>query len=210
VLRSRLAATVLAVATLAACSSYPQGPVRVHTRNGAEQGVNTEYGILTLGRTADAGPCEVTVFYGDGPSVEPGRIERIDDRICRVEIDLHAPRSQMSFAYPLPDDDLAVAFSTDEDTEYYRTRLARTADGVLAIERPGGFPNRATAVGAPVYRREDERWRLVGIVTGMVTLQGGNQILTLYGPRDLIGLTLATRDRRRNDKTVPMRDDIVR
>src|SRR5262245_42438296 len=88
----RFAAALLATAP-AACSSAPVpiGAVQIRTRLGVEQGVNTPFGIVFLGRTAQEGPCEVIAFFGDGASIEPGVIQPLSSTLARVALGVKAP-----------------------------------------------------------------------------------------------------------------------
>ncbi|MFN0205755.1 MAG: hypothetical protein ACKVS6_05520 [Planctomycetota bacterium] len=203
------------VALLGACRSvpWPRGPVLIQTPSGAEQGVNTPYGIVFLGNTAKDGYCDVTMFFGDGPSIEPGRIRTVNEQLCRVDIDIKAPASEVSFTYPAPDDELLISVVEDTDIEYYKTRLAKRDAAGTVVEVPGSFPIAAAATGAPLYRMEDGRYRLIGLINGLVRYNDSSgaarAVLTYMGPRDLVPFTLQNHDQGR-PLPPPRREDILR
>lgn len=205
----RAGAALLALAALAACSSLrPSGPVLVRTPAGVEQGVATQFGIVCLGKTARSGPCDLTVFYGDGPSVEPGKLEPLEPQLSTIDIELRAPTCEVSFTYPSPDDDLLVAVATDSEILFFPTRVARTSGNEgIAVEPPSGLPSDGSAAGAPVFRHEDRRYRLVGLLTGAQA--AGGRGLAFLGPNDLVPLTMMP-PRRDPRRTTPTRDDILR
>jgi len=201
----------LAALPLAACASTdPLGPIYVHTAGGTEQGVATQYGLVCLGKTARSGRCDVTVFYGDGPSSEPGQLTPIDANLCGIQIELKAPSCEISYTYPGVDDDLLIGVAGDRDQVFYSTRLVKDAGAPRrpVVEMPSGFPTEPSMLGAPVYRHEDQRYRLVGLVTG-ITTAGGKQALECLWPREMVPLAI-TAPRREPWRPTPTRDDIVR
>lgn len=210
-----MALLALFMATAAACHAIPKpsGSVLVQTRGGVEQGASTPYGVVFLGRTAQDGPCEVTMFFGDGPSIEPGRIREIQPGLFKIDIDLRPPISEISYTYPFPDDDLLIGLVNGTDTRFYSTELADgTGATGTAVRVPSGFPRDAAASGAPLYRMEDGRYRLVGLITGIAQFngtRGSTEVLTYLGPKDLIPLALLDHDHGRA-RTPPRREDVLR
>jgi hypothetical protein len=209
-------ALTASVAILSACNSVPKphGPVLIQTARGEEQGVNTPYGVVFLGRTANEGRCDVVVFYGDGPSVEPGEIRAAGADLYRVDLAVRAPASEISFTYPAPDDDLILSVVQDDSVDFYHTQVA-TAPGAggTVVDLPGGFPATAAATGAGLYRKEDGRYRLVGLVNGMARYEDASgrarSVLTYVGPRDLVPFVLQNKDQGRA-VDAPRREDVIR
>jgi hypothetical protein len=208
-----LAAAVCAA--FASCSSIqPKGLTLIHTPRGEEQGVATTYGVLFLGRTAQEGRCEVTVFFGDGPSLEPARIEVVNADLCLAHLEVRAPTTEISYTYPDATDDLLLGIAGETGPEFFWTRLAEDA-GVTgtAVHIPGGFPATPSVVGAGVYRFEDNRYRLVGLVNGVARFQDKQgttrEVFTFLGPRNLALVAIHDRDRGR-PKEPPIRTDIIR
>ncbi len=214
---ARLLLALLATASTTACltSRAPAGSVLVRTSAGEEQGVATNFGIVFLARTAQAGRCDVTVFFGDGPSIEPGHVDPIEgSQLARAVLGLRVPWSEVSGTYPSPSDDLVLAVAEDQRVRTFSTRVADGpgVSGTL-VERPSSFPLDGSAVGAGLFRWEDSRYRLVGLVTGVVRFQDASgsrrDLLTFLGPRDLAPLLLRDHERGR-DRAFPARDDIDR
>ena len=208
----RARALLLAAAALAGgCSStMPNGPIYVRTAGGTEQGVATQFGLVCLGKTARSGRCDVTVFYGDGPSSEPGQLTPIDANLCGIQIELRAPTCEVSYFYPSVDDELVIGLAGEREQVFYDTRLVREPGATHRplVEMPSGFPTEPFMIGAPVYRHEDQRYRLVGLVTG-VTSAGGKQALECLWPREMAPLAI-TAPHREPWRPSPTRDDIIR
>ncbi|MBI3819996.1 MAG: hypothetical protein HY286_14970 [Planctomycetes bacterium] len=210
----RMLIPALALSLLgASCAStpWPRGGVMVQTEHGVEQGVSTPYGVLFLGKTASAGPCEIVTFFGDGPSIESGRIRNISDQLYQVEVDLRIPTSEVSFTYPSEGDDLILGVSDGSSTQFYNTRIVNDATvRGTAVEMPGGLTMPAAA-GAPLFRREDGRYRVVGLVSGVAryeTANGKREVLTYLGPRDLVPAAMFDRERQRPRPQVHREDSI--
>jgi hypothetical protein len=179
-----------------------------------EQGVATHYGIVFLGRTAQDGRIDAAVRFGDGISIEPGTIEPVDAEFCIARLPLKVPVAEISFTYPDETDDLILAIATDDGVEEYYTQVA-TDYGVrgTAVRIPSGFPADPSVVGAGIFRFEDNRYRLVGLVSGAVRFQDANgrtrEVFTFLGPRSLASVALHDRDRGR-PREEPHRSDVVR
>src|SRR5262245_19763098 len=60
----------------------------VETTGGIELGATTEFGVLTLGRSATSGPCRVHYFTGPTPLIETGELVATGSVFTRAEIDL--------------------------------------------------------------------------------------------------------------------------
>jgi hypothetical protein len=188
--------------------------VLVRTQGGEEQGVATPYGVIFLGRTAQSGRCDVTVYFGDGPSLEPGTIDTVDPELCIAQLEVKVPMSEVSFTYPDASDSLYIGLITPDGPELYSTTLA-TDLGVrgTALRIPGSFPISPSVAGAPVFRFEDKRYRLVGLVNGVARFKDSDgdyhEILTFLGPRNLALVAIKDKDRGR-PKDPPLRTDILR
>jgi len=211
--RALAAAFVAAALACVSCSTpKPRGAVLIRTPAGSEQGVTTPLGTVFLARTAQQGPCDVTIFFGDGPSIEPGRIAPIQDGLARVDLELKAPWTELSMYYPTPEDDLVVGIASERDVDFYSTHAATGVNGT-AVDLPSGFPTAPSSVGAGVFRREDQRYRLVGLVTGVARFVDASgkrrEVLTYLGPKELLPLWIENRDRDRAFDP-PRRDDIQR
>lgn len=203
--------TILPFGAACRTTPMPRGSVMIQTAAGAEQGVNTPYGVVFLGRTAREGPCEVVTFFGDGPAIEPARIRAISEQLYKAETELKIPACEISYTYPMPGDDLLIALVNGRETHFYKTDVAAGVSGT-AVEAPSGFPRSAEAAGAPVFRREDGRYRLIGLVNGVVRFgEGGarREVFTFTGPRDLVALAIHDHDFGK-PKVQAHREDILR
>jgi hypothetical protein len=179
-MRLRFACALL-LATLPACSAWffsgefyldrTHPAVLVETTGGVELGCATEYGILTLGRTATSGPCLVHYFLGTTPLVEAGQLQAPGGMFALAEIDLKTPRVRVLDRPVAAEDDLVVAWTPDgERRERLAVRLWRDpAVRGDVLQDPG----RALPCGAAVLRVVDgDTVQFVGLVTGRATLAG--------------------------------------
>jgi len=93
---ARLVRLALPAALLGGCGmtrALEGGPpvVRIETAGGTELGVNTDLGVLFMGRTRSAGHCKVTVFFGGTPVVENSTIETIHGGLCQARLQIQSP-----------------------------------------------------------------------------------------------------------------------
>ncbi|MGE3173125.1 MAG: hypothetical protein AB7O97_10915 [Planctomycetota bacterium] len=144
----------------------------VETTGGVEYGATTEFGILTLGRTAKDGPCRVHYFLGPTPLIEDGHVVPTGSVFCRALMDLKTQHLRVLDHTPGPDEDLLAMWTTDGiDTEEVSVELSRD-DGVLGdvLDDPG----RELPAGAAIFATDDDdgRLRFVGLVSGRATVRG--------------------------------------
>ncbi len=175
--------------------------LRIHTRGGDELGVSTDYGVIFLGRTATAGYIEVEAMFGDGPSVESTVIEPLGGGLYTAETEIRLPSVPLRFESPVPGTSLLIAGRTAAGP--WNSTVKVVSDpriyGIL-LEIPLELQGRANQVGAGVYwvspfDKHDKR--LVGLVTGRVTLYGPGgerEFLSVAGPEDLWRLVTHRRD----------------
>jgi hypothetical protein len=171
---------VLALAALPACSVWffsgetwidRSRPVAlVETTGGIEFGAATEFGVLTLGRSAQQGPCRVHYFLGPAPLVESGELQATSSLFWRADIDLHTQAIRALDRSPVADDELHVMWTPDgTTTRSVAVQLAR-APGVSGdvLEAPG----EPVPAGAAVLRASEGAWQFVGLVAGTATIEG--------------------------------------
>lgn len=143
----------------------------VETTGGVELGATTEFGILTLGRTATEGPCRVRYFLGPTPLVEDGALAATGSMFTRADIDLKTMAVRGLDHAPDPADELLVMWTPDgATTESVPVRLARAA-GVQGdvLEHPGrDLPPGATVL----LPTRDDGLLFVGLVAGKATVDG--------------------------------------
>jgi hypothetical protein len=189
--------------------------LRIHTRGGDELGVSTDYGVIFLGRTATAGYIEVEAMFGDGPSVESTVIEPLGGGLYTAETEIRLPSVPLKFDNPLPGTTLLIAGRTASGP--WEATVDVVSDprvyGIL-LEIPLELQGRANQVGAGVYwvsPYDEHEKRLVGLVTGRVTLSGPDgehEFLSVAGPEDLWRLVTHRRDLLQR-KTWVYREDIM-
>lgn len=143
----------------------------VETTGGVELGATTEFGVLTLGRTATTGPCRVHYFLGPTPLVETGELLAASPVFTRADIDL---KTQLVRAIDRPltaADTLQVMWTADgERTHAVSVRLA-SATGMHgeALADPG----QALPTGATLLCRVfDGSWQFAGLIAGTATVTG--------------------------------------
>lgn len=216
--RSIAALGLAALGLLASCQGTHRlaDPTLVlQTRGGSELGVSTDYGIVFLGRTARSGDVEIMAWYGDGPSIETTVIEPVDSRIFTAETEIRLPSVPLTFVEPVPGQSvLLIGRKNLKRWEKHVTvRTDPAIDGIL-LEVPGELYNSPDQVGAGVFHcvQEDcNNKRLIGLVSGQVTLRGKDgtrTYLTVVGPRELWRLATHRKDLLRRKPWV-YRDDIL-
>lgn len=151
--------------------------VLVETTGGVELGAATEFGVLTLGRTAQTGPCRVHYFLGPTPLVESGTLAPATSTFTNADIDLRTQAVRCLDRAPTNADRLVAMWTADGTTT--RTVAVQLAD------EPGiaGDVLQAPAEGLPpgaciLLAGDDETVQFVGLVAGKATADGPQ------GPRD--------------------------
>ncbi|MBM3972557.1 MAG: hypothetical protein FJ301_00425 [Planctomycetes bacterium] len=151
----------------------------VETTGGVEFGAATEFGVLTLGRTAVEGPCRVRYFLGPTPIVETGTLAAVGGGFVRAEIDLKTQHARAVDRPLLPDDELVAMWTPDGRSERsVAVELALTegvrGDALVAPAEP-------LPTGAAVLRKaEDGNLHFVGLVAGRAIVDGGPAAGTYY------------------------------
>ncbi len=220
-----MSSTTRALLLLALCAALPacagvrtlsDPTVTVHTRGGEELGVATDYGLVFLGRTARAGPIQITAWYGDGPNIEKSIIEPVGPVLCTADTPLRLPDVRLDFRQPRAGDVLWV---------YGRDALGgwkaevKVADDPrvlgLVTDVPARLAGADDQVGAGVYSYPvagDERSkRLVGLVAGRIRLRttaGEREYLAIVGPEELWRIVTHRKDAGARRRPV-YREDIL-
>ncbi|MEO6595978.1 MAG: hypothetical protein ABIP94_14600, partial [Planctomycetota bacterium] len=141
----------------------------VETTGGIEFGATTEFGVLTLGRSASEGPCRVHYFLGPTPLVEDGELKSTDSLFTRAEIDLKTQAVRVLDHSPPPDDKLLVMWTPDGVS-------VRSVSVTLAVDEgvEGDVladPGVELPIGATVLWRDlDGNLQFAGLVAGKATL----------------------------------------
>lgn len=171
------------------------------TSGGTELGVSTDYGIVFLGRTAKAGPIEVTAFFGDGPNIEKSVIEPVGGGLYTAETEIRLPTTELAFEDPSPGTTLYVS-GHDASGGWTEPVVVAEDARVLGIVTsvPARLRGATTQIGAGVYlapEGEAHARRLIGLVSGRVVLGTGaaaREYLTVVGPTDLWRLVAHRRE----------------
>jgi hypothetical protein len=143
--------------------------VRVETRQGAELGIGTDFGILLLGRTATAGPCRVHFWLGPTPVVDDGRIEAFGGVFYRAAIDLRFPWASFLDRELRAEDELVALVAEIgrvDSVPLTRVDNAEVQGDVVA------WPGRDLPIGTGVFVRADDQWRAVGMIGGQIEVGG--------------------------------------
>jgi len=180
-LRSRCTRLLpLLLLPLAACSAWlfsgedrvdRSRPVAlIETTGGVEYGATTEFGILTLGRSATEGPCRVHYFLGPTPLMEEGAIVPTGSVFWRANMDLRTQHLRALDHSPTAEEPL-VAMWTVNGLEATRVEVHLANDpgvhgDVLADPGPPLPP------GAAIFAQGDDELLFVGLVSGLATLEG--------------------------------------
>lgn len=197
-MRSRLLAFLL-LPTFASCSvwffsgeaDYDRSrPVAlVETTGGVELGATTELGILTLGATANSGPCRVHYFLGPTPMIEDGELFAAGQLFARADIDLKTMAVRCFDRSPTLDDELVAMWTVDGvAVEVVEVQLAREEGVTGDVLR---HPGRELPAGAAVFAEtRDDGLLFVGLVRARAELDG-RQYFVFAGPdriREMLAL----------------------
>jgi hypothetical protein len=204
----RLPTTLCLLAALPACSPWlfsgehwvdRSRPVAlVETQGGIELAATTEFGVLTLGRSAQDGPCKVHYFLGPTPLTEAGEVVSTGTVFHLADIDLKTQRARCLDREPEPGDELVAIWMPDPRSSVeVPVRLAdhpAVSGAVLAgdgLELPPGTPG--LPAGAAIFCQTDDGLRFVGLVAGRATLQeaGGERTFYVFAGLDRVKELLA-------------------
>jgi hypothetical protein len=103
----------------------------VETTGGIELGATTEFGVLTLGRSAATGPCRVHYFLGPTPMIEDGELKATGSLFTRAEIDLKTMRCARSDAVR---SERRTARDAGPRTAFRRDRVRRSSRSVPGVD----------------------------------------------------------------------------
>lgn len=180
-MRGMRPAPIACLLLLAGCSSWlfsgderldRSRPVAlVETTGGVEFGATTEFGVLTLGRTATAGPCRVHYFLGPTPVIERGELAAATSTFTRATIDLKTQLLRALDHTPGADDRLVVMWTPDgRTTRALPVSLAR-APGITGDVLAD--PGEELPAGATVLCVGEHGYLFAGLVAGRATLDQG-------------------------------------
>lgn len=167
--------------------------LQLRSEHGMELGVSTDYGIVFLGNATDAGPLEITAWFGDGPSIETTAVEPIGHGLYTAETEIVLPSVAIAFSVPETGSLVEVRGRRGWDVWSQMLPIAEhpQVDGLL-LAFPGDLPEegpRIDQVGAGVYvQGANKTLRLLGLVSGVLVLetdQGQSRFLTVVGPDQL-------------------------
>ncbi len=216
----RCAAALAVLVCLPGCSVWffsgehwidrSQPAVLVETTGGIECGAATEFGVLTLGRSASEGPCRVHYFLGPTPIVETGELVPTNSVFTRAEIDLKTQRVRALDRAPDDQDKLIVMWTPDGQTirqlDVHMVRTDGISGDVLAD------PGEPLPAGAVLLCRGEGMWLFAGLIAGRATLAGtaaDDAIYYVFAGVDRIRELLATPTRHPVDMEPKYRlDDI--
>jgi len=172
--------TIAAALLLSSCSGWffsgydtidrSQPVALVETTGGVEFGATTEFGILTLGRTAQDGPCRVHYFLGPTPIVEDGSLRPSGASFCRADIDLKTQSVRVLDRNVTRDDDIVAMWTPDGTSlEVVDVELAAVqgVQGDVLVD-----PGRELPAGAALFVDIKGSMQFVGLVSGRASLQG--------------------------------------
>jgi hypothetical protein len=189
--------------------------VMLETEGGLELGVSTDYGVIFLGRTANAGDVDVTAWFGDGPSIEPTIIEPIGGGLYTAEMEIRLPSVPLRFEEPIPGQRLYMIGMRRNRMwiEKVTVRSDPRVEGILV-----GAPDIVEfrdQIGAGLYWMPEEddllHMELVGLVSGRMRIERDGQAreyLTVVGPTTLWRMVAHRRNQLERKRWI-YRDDIM-
>ena len=206
----------LLIASCAGTRTLANPTLLIRTDGGMELGVSTDYGVVFLGRTAQSGDVDMTVWFGDGPSTEKSAIEPLGGDLYTAETEIRLPSVPLSFDNPRPGDVLTVIGRDGVALWSQEVRVLsdpRVVYGVI-LEVPERMRGRQDQVGAGVYSIPNgdlSQMRLVAIASGIITIStvyGEVEYLAAFGPKHLWRLVTHRRDHNRRKPWI-YRGDIL-
>lgn len=218
--RRALAIACLPLAALGACSSWffsgestdwidrSRPVVLLETTGGVEFGASTEFGVLSLGRTATEGPCRVHYFMGRTPVIESGELQATGSLFTEAVIDL---KTQMVRVFDRDFDEydrLTVMWTPDgQQVESVRVQPAsgEGLHGDLLADPGVELPTGATVLCRDLHGT----LMFVGLIAGRATVDGGASAGSYYvyaGP-DRVRELLAVPERHPVDMVPEYRPD---
>jgi hypothetical protein len=141
----------------------------VETTGGIELGATTEFGVLTLGRSAATGPCRVHYFLGPTPLIEDGELKVTGSLFTRAEIDLKTMALRALDRSPAPERELLVMWTPDGVSTRSCAAVLASVSGVEGdvLADPGV----ELPAGATVMQRNTENeLQFAGLIAGKVTV----------------------------------------
>jgi len=165
----------------------------VETTGGIEFGATTEFGILTLGRSATEGPCRVHLFLGPTPLIEDGSLAGTGSVFTRAQIGLHTQSVRALERSPGPEDEL-IAMWTPNGTATETLSVELTTDAGVTGDVLAN-PGTRLPPGAAIFAEASHGLLFVGLVSGRATIDGPNGRRSYY--------TFSGVDRIRELLTVP-------
>jgi len=208
-------ALLLACAALAACTvtrNVQDPTVTIHTAGGSELGVSTPLGVVFLGRTATSGEVDMTVWFGDGPSIEASIIEPLGDGLYLAQGEIRLPTTEVAFKQPGPGDRVYARGRNGSDV--WEVELFPVDDPRikgLAFRSADPLPDRPDQAGAGVFWHDPDSDQnfLIGLVSGTVQLGAdGPRYVTAIGGEGLWRLVAHRRESSKEGHFV-YRDDIL-
>ena len=188
--------------------------VRIDGPEGTELGVNTDYGILFLGRHTRAGKVSVTAWFGDGPNIETTVVEPVGGGLYTAETEIRLPQIPLTFVDPPAGTPVTLIGRRAGQPWSVEARIVvdeRVERGLLLDLGPSSMLS-PDQVGAPVIVREtDGDWRCLGIVSGRLRLtdeDGAVEYFTVLGPESTWRLVAHRRDIQQRRRWV-YREDVL-
>lgn len=208
-------AFLLACVLLSACTvtrNVQDPTVTLFTAGGSELGVSTPVGVVFLGRTATSGEVDMTVWFGDGPSIEASIIEPLGDGLYLAQGEIRMPAAEVAFKKPGPKD--RVYARGRNGAEVWEIDLFPVDDPRihgLAFRASDPLPDRPDQAGAGVFWHDPDSGQnfLIGLVSGTVQLgPDGPSYVTAIGGEGLWRLVAHRREGSEEGRFV-YRDDIL-
>lgn len=144
----------------------------LETTGGVEFAATTEFGVLSLGRTATTGPCRVHYFLGPTPLIETGVLHSTGSVFTEAEIDLKTQLVRVLDRSATVEDSLWVMWTPDgENCESVSVELA-TGNGLAGdlLQDPGvELPAGATLL----CRGPKGESMFAGLIAGRATVHDG-------------------------------------
>ncbi len=150
----------------------------VETTGGIELGATTEFGVLTLGRSAMTGPCRVHYFLGPTPLVETGELLTTGSVFTRADIDLKTQHLRALDRAITAADDLLVMWTQDGQTTRSVTVRLAVGEGLHGdvLQDPG----EVLPTGATVLCCGPDTWMFAGLIAGTATVSNAPTSGTYY------------------------------
>ncbi|MFK7739620.1 MAG: hypothetical protein AB8H80_04790 [Planctomycetota bacterium] len=151
----------------------------LETTGGVELAATTEFGVLSLGRTATDGPCRIHYFLGPTPLIETGKIQPTGSMFAEAVLDLKTQAARILDRQPDEYDEFYVMWTPNGTTVETVSVERVSGEGLNGdlLQDPGvELPAGATLLCRDIHGKI----LFAGLIAGRANVTGGAAAGTYY------------------------------